>query len=79
MKTRVEVLKFISDHIVRGRGVKIQLDGEELRLQFSGIHHVWHNDREGRIVAVINTMEFTVEMSSIWAEQPVEFYDFKEI
>lgn len=72
---RIDALKFISGHMIRGRGVKIQLDGEELRLQFSGIHHIWHNDREGRVVAVINTETFTIEMSSEWAEQRIEFYD----
>lgn len=75
MKTRSDVLKFISGHMIHGRGVKIQLDGEELRLQFSGIHHIWHNDREGRVIAVINTETFTTEMSNEWASEPVEFYD----
>lgn len=72
---RIDALKFISGHIIHGRGVKIQLDGEELRLQFSGIHHIWHNDRDGRVVAVIDTETFTIEMSNDWAEQPIEFYD----
>lgn len=75
MKTRADVLKFISGHIIHGRGIKIQLDGEELRLQFSGIHHIWHNDRDKSIVAVINTEEYIIEMSTKWAKQPVEFYD----
>lgn len=75
MKTRIDVLKFISGHIIHGRGIKIQLDGEELRLQFSGIHHIWHNDADKSVVAVINIEMFTIEMSDEWSKQPVEFYD----
>lgn len=75
MQTRADVLKFISGHIIFGKCVKIQLDGEELRLQFSGIHHIWHNDQDKSIVAVINTEEYTIEMSSKWANSNVEFYD----
>lgn len=72
---RIDALKFISGHIIGGKGIKIQLDGETLRLQFSGMHHIWHNDRDKRVVAVIDTEMFTVDMSSEWAERPIEFYD----
>lgn len=75
METRADILRFISGHIVHGRNIKIQLDGEELRLQFSGIHHIWHNDRDKSIVAVINTEEYTIEMSTKWASSNVKFYD----
>ena len=75
MKTRADVLKFISGHIIHGRGIKIQLDGEELRLQFSGIHHIWHNDTDKCVVAVIDIENFKVDMSNDWANEPVEFYD----
>lgn len=75
MKTRADVLQFISGHIVHGKGVKIQLDGEYLRLQLSGIHHIWHNDRLQCVVAVINLESFTIDMADEWAKQQVEFYD----
>lgn len=75
MKTRADVLKFISGHIVHGKGVKIQLDGEYLRLQMSGIHYIWHNDRLKCVVAVINIESFTVDMADDWAKSNVEFYD----
>ena len=75
MKTRTDVLRFISGHIVHGRGVQIQLDGEYLRLQLSGIHHIWHNDRLKRVVAVINLELFTIDMADEWAQGNVEFYD----
>lgn len=75
MKTRADVLKFISGHIIHGRNIKIQLDGEELRLQFSGIHHIWHNDRLKCVVAIINLESFTVDMADNWAKSKVEFYD----
>jgi hypothetical protein len=75
MKTREDVLKFISGHIFTGRGIRIQLDGEELRLQFSGIHHIWHNNEDASVVAVINIETYSVEMSNDWAKMPVEFYD----
>jgi len=74
MKTRADVLKFISGHIINGRGIRIQLDGEELRLQFSGIHHIWHNQKDMSVIAVINIETFTIEMSNEWSNQPVEFY-----
>jgi hypothetical protein len=75
METRADVLKFISGHIIHGRNVRIQLDGEELRLQFSGIHHIWHNQEDASVIAIVNVETFTVEMSNEWAKQPVQFYD----
>lgn len=76
MRTRIDVLKFISGHIVKGRGIKIQLDGKELRLQYSGVCHIWIDDHSDHpIVAIINTETFTVELSCEWANDKVEFYD----
>lgn len=75
MKTRADVLQFISGHIIHGKSVKIQLDGEYLRLQMSGIHHIWHNDRLKCVVAVINLESFTIDMADDWAKSDVEFYD----
>lgn len=75
MKTRADVLKFISGRIIHGKGIKIHLDGEELRLQFSGIHHIWHNDRDECVVALINIENLKIDMSNDWANEPVEFYD----
>lgn len=75
MKTRADVLKFISGHIIHGRNIRIQLDGEELRLQFSGIHHIWHSQKDASVIAIINVETFAIEMSNEWANQSVEFYD----
>lgn len=75
MNTRADVLKFISSHIIHGKGVKIQLDGEYLRLQMSGIHHIWHNDEYKCVVAVINVESLTIDMADNWAQSNVEFYD----
>lgn len=75
MKTRADVLQFISGHIIHGKSIKIQLDGECLRLQMSGIHHIWHNDRLKCVVAVINLESFTIDMADDWAKSNVEFYD----
>ena len=75
MNTRADVLKFISSHIIHGKGVKIQLDGEYLRLQMSGIHHIWHNDSYKCVFAVINVESLTIDMADNWAQSNVEFYD----
>lgn len=75
MNTRADILKFISSHIIHGKGVEIQLDGECLRLQMSGIHHIWHNDQYKCVVAVINVESLTIDMADNWAQSNVEFYN----
>ena len=75
MKTRLDVLKFISGHLIQGRGIKIQLDDKELRLHKTDIDHVWRNAHDNRIIAIINIEMFEVQMADEWAKKPIEFYD----
>lgn len=78
MKTRYDVIKFISYHIVNGRGIKIQLDGDILRLEIpkDEPYMIWHNETSHDVAAIIHEeQDSDLDFASEWAKQKVEFYD----
>lgn len=78
MKTRFDVIKFISYHITRGKGVKIQLDDCDLRLEMpkNKPYMIWHNETLHNVAAIINEEQDShLDYISEWASNPVEVYD----
>ena len=78
MKTRYDVIKFISYHITNGRGIKIELDGCTLRLEMKPDvpYMLWHNETRNEIAAIINEeQDSDKDFASHWAQSKVEFYD----
>ena len=79
MKTRIDALRFMSYSIVNGKGIKIYIDGYELRpsMRRDLPYVIWHNKTTNDIVAIIheggdNRSDFV----SDWASQPLADYQF---
>lgn len=77
MKTRFDVIRFITYHIVGGKGIKIQLDGHDLSMQYaSGGYAIWHDETDHTIAAIIHECDRAEkDTCSDWAKERVEFYD----
>ena len=78
MKTRIDVLRFIIYHITNGKGITLQLDGSDIRLEMpkNKPYVICHDETFGRIAAVIYPIEDSrMDFVSEWASQNVEFYD----
>jgi hypothetical protein len=78
MKNRFDVIRFISYHIVNGKGIKIELDECTLRLEMhpEKPYMIWHNETYNEVAAIINEEQDSYnDYASKWAKGKVEFYD----
>lgn len=71
MKTRADIIRLISYHITNGKGVKIHLDGHDLRLQFTDRPYmIWHDETDGTIAAIIYEEDLrNHDIFSAWAKE----------
>lgn len=72
MKTRYDAIKFISYHITNGKGIKIYLDGCDLRLEFckDKPYMIWHNETHNEVAAIINEeQDSDLDFASEWAKE----------
>ena len=75
METRLDAIRFISYHITNGKGVKIHIDGCDLRLQIADGYMIWHNETTKDIAAIIHDeSECNLDVSSDWAKSELENY-----
>lgn len=73
MNTRAETIKFITYHIVNGRGIKIYVDGHTLRLQYTNLGYViWHDETDKNIAAIIHEEDSAhKDVYSEWAQSTI--------
>lgn len=79
MKTRFDVIKFITYHIVNGKGIKIYLDGDILRMESpkDKPYCIWHNETHPDVAAIIHDeQDSDLDFISEWASHPVEHQTF---
>lgn len=68
--TRAQIIKTISYAITNGRGIKIHIDGHQLRLQFCEGYLIWHDETDKNIAAIIHEEDFADEDTfSSWAKE----------
>ena len=74
MKTRYDILKLISYHITNGRGIKINLDDSDLRLEMSKDkpYFIWHNETYNQVAAIIyEEQDSNLDYISEWASKSI--------
>lgn len=71
MRTRADIIRFISYHIINGKGVKIHLDGHDLRLQFTDKPYmIWHDETDGTVAAIVHEEDlWDHDTFSTWAKE----------